>query len=273
MRDITLGQYINTSSFLHRLDPRLKLILSVGFIVCLFFLKDLYAMLLAAVFILVLYAIVKIPYRLLLKSFKPILPIVLFTSLLNMFFVKGETLASIGPITISKQGVLFAAMLSLRILILIASSSLLTYTTTPIQLTNALESIFKPLAIIHFPVHELAMMMTIALRFIPTLIDETDKIINAQKSRGSDLDSGHFLQRIKALTPILIPLFVSAFHRADELALAMECRCYSTTVQRTKLHELKFTRSDTLALFVFVLSMAAILVCNHFSLFVWKGTP
>ena len=247
MRDITLGQYINGDSVIHRLDPRLKLIVSILFIVFLFLIKTPVMMTVVFCLVLALYKMVKIPLKLLLVSIKPVLPIILFTSALNMFFVAGEPLVSFWKISISDRGVIFAYMLSLRIIVLLAGTSLLTYTTTPIQLTGAIESLFSPLRKIGFPVEELAMMMTIALRFIPTLMNETDKTISAQKSRGADMETGSFIQRIKALTPVLIPLFISAFRRADELALAMECRCYNSEGKRTKLHELKYGKNDMIA--------------------------
>ena len=247
MRDITLGQYINGDSVIHRLDPRLKLLVSILFIVFLFLIKTPLVMTLVFVLVLLLYRMIRIPIKMLIISIKPVLPVILFTSALNMFFVAGNPIISVGKISISDKGIVFAYMLSLRIIVLLAGSSLLTYTTTPIQLTGAIESLFSPLLKIGFPVHELAMMMTIALRFIPTLMNETDKTISAQKSRGADMETGSFIQRIKALTPVLIPLFISAFRRADELALAMECRCYNAEGKRTKLHELKYGKNDLIA--------------------------
>ncbi|MBQ6628676.1 MAG: energy-coupling factor transporter transmembrane protein EcfT [Methanobrevibacter sp.] len=247
MRDITLGQYINGDSIIHRLDPRLKLIVSLLFIVFLFIIKTPVVMTIVFCLILLLYKLIRIPIKMLLVSIKPVLPVILFTSALNMFFVAGNPVLSFGKVSISDRGIIFAFMLSLRIIVLLAGTSLLTYTTTPIQLTGAIESIFSPLHKIGFPVEELAMMMTIALRFIPTLMNETDKTISAQKSRGADMETGNFIQRIKALTPILIPLFISAFRRADELALAMECRCYNSEGKRTKLHELKYGKNDLIA--------------------------
>ncbi len=261
MRDITLGQYINGDSVIHRLDPRVRLILTVAYIVMLFLFNNTFQMLLAFVFILIIYALVRIPAKMLFKSLKPIIPIVLFTSVLNMFFIKGEVIFSFWKIAVTKEGLYYAAMLSLRIICLLAGSSLLTYTSTPIELTGALESLFKPLSKIGLPVNDLAMMMTIALRFIPTLLEETDKIMAAQKSRGANLDTGSFIERARALTPILIPLFVSAFRRADELALAMECRCYNGGEGRTRLNEMKMKRTDLAAVLVF----AAVFTCLMFA--------
>ncbi len=262
MRDITLGQYINGDSALHRLDPRLKLLATIVFIVFLFLIKSPFIMMVLLCALLLLYHMVHIPVKLLLVSIKPVLPIILFTSFLNMFFVKGEPLLSVWKLTISDKGVLFAFMLSARIIVLLAGSSLLTYTTTPIQLTSAIESLFTPLLRFGFPVHELAMMMTIALRFIPTLLNETDKIISAQKSRGADMESGNFIQRVKALSPVLIPLFVSAFRRADELALAMECRCYNASEKRTRLHQLKYTGKDAVAALICIVFFGVLLLVD-----------
>ena len=198
------------------------------------------------------------------KSLKPIIPIILFTAILNAFFVEGDVLFSWWIFTVSKQGVLFAIVMTLRLIALIAGSSLLTYTTSPIQLTDGLELLMSPLKKIHFPAHELAMMMTIALRFIPTLIEETGKIMNAQKARGADLETGGLMQRIKALVPILIPLFISAFRRADELAIAMECRCYHGGEGRTRMKKLTFHLVDLWGLLVMAALFAGILTAVHF---------
>ncbi|MBQ4093765.1 MAG: energy-coupling factor transporter transmembrane protein EcfT [Oscillospiraceae bacterium] len=264
MRDITLGQYINSGSVVHKLDPRLKLVLTLVFLIVIFTFGSLEAMLATAAAVMLLYRVAKIPLKLLRRSLKAVMPIVLFTSVLNMFFVSGDVLVSFWKISITKQGIYFALMLSLRIVLLLAGTSLLTYTTTPIELTHAIELLLGPLGKIGFPVHERAMMMTIALRFIPTLMDETNKIMSAQKSRGATLDTGSFAQRVKALTPILVPLFVSAFRRADELALAMECRCYNGGVGRSRMRALRLRGEDYLALLIFVLGCAAIWSLDYF---------
>lgn len=200
------------------------------------------------------------------KSLKPIVPIVIFTAVLNLFFVtgQGEPLVHFWILNIYAEGVKYAILLAVRVCALIAGTSLLTYTTSPIVLTDAIESLLRPLAKLHFPVHELAMMMTIALRFIPTLIEETEKIMNAQKARGAMLDSGTFTQRIKALVPILIPLFISAFRRADELAMAMECRCYHGGEGRTALRVLRYQKADWLSLAAFVALTAGVIVLKKF---------
>ena len=208
-----------------------------------------------------LYGVARIPLRLILKSLKPIVPIILFTAVLNLFFIsgEGEPLVQIWVLRIYREGVNYAVLMATRVVALIAGTSLLTYTTSPIVLTDAIESLLRPLQKLHFPVHELAMMMTIALRFIPTLIDETEKIMNAQKARGAKLDNGKFTERIQALIPILIPLFISAFRRADELAMAMECRCYHGGEGRTRLKVLRFGKLDVLCTLALVAMLAAIL--------------
>ncbi len=261
LRDITIGQHFPGDSVLHRCDPRLKLLGTVGYIAVLFVAGNPLGIGLALAFLAALYAAARIPYKMILKSLKPILPIILFTSVLNLFFVSGQgqaPLFSWWVFTVYPQGVRYAVLLSLRVIALIAGTSLLTYTTSPIVLTDALESVLRPLGRLHFPVHELAMMMTIALRFIPTLIEETEKIMNAQKARGALLDTGTVLQRVKALVPILVPLFISAFNRASDLAVAMECRCYRGGEGRTRLKVLRYTRTDALCAAVLVLALAAI---------------
>ena len=228
LRDITIGQHFPGNSLVHRFDPRLKLVMTIVYIIMLFAASNPLGLTLSIVFLAAMYGVAKIPFKLILKSLKPILPIVIFTAILNLFFVsgEGEPLVHIWFLTIYAEGVRYAILMAVRVMALIAGTSLLTYTTSPIVLTDAIEQLLKPLGKLHFPVHELAMMMSIALRFIPTLIEETDKIMNAQKARGAMLDSGTMTERVKALVPVLIPLFISAFRRADELAMAMECRCY-----------------------------------------------
>lgn len=250
LRDITIGQHFPGNSVLHRCDPRLKLVATIAYIVVLFVAPNPLGLALSIALLAALYKVAKIPGKLILKSLKPIVPIVLFTAVLNLFFVtgEGEPLVHIWVLKIYGDGIRYAILLTVRVCALIAGTSLLTYTTSPIVLTDAIENLLRPLAKIHFPVHELAMMMTIALRFIPTLIEETEKIMNAQKARGAMIDNGTFTQRIKALVPVLIPLFISAFRRADELAMAMECRCYHGGEGRTKLHVLKYQRRDYVAL-------------------------
>ena len=228
LKDITLGQYFPGHSFIHRLDPRAKIIFTVVYIVAIFLCKALVSYGLALVVLLLLIAISRVQPKVFLKGMKPVIFIVICTALLNLFYTSGTVLWSFGILKITEEGIWKAGFMVLRILMLIACTLLLTYTTSPIELTDAIEVLMGPLKKIKVPVHEIAMMMTIALRFIPTLIEETDKIMNAQKARGADMETGSVVQRAKALIPILIPLFVSAFRRADELALAMECRQSNT---------------------------------------------
>ena len=265
LKDITIGQYFPGHSVLHRLDPRIKMVLTIAYIVLLFLVKNSVGFLVSIVFLGVCYAVAKIPVKLILRSLKPIVPILIFTGALNLLFVSGEhPIFDWGVFHLSQEGIYTAITMAIRVLCLIAGSSLLTYTTSPIALTDAIERLLGPLKVLHFPVHELAMMMSIALRFIPTLIEETDKIMSAQKARGADLESGGLLQRAKALIPILIPLFVSAFRRAEELALAMECRCYHGGEGRTALRVLRYKAADYAVLAGFVVLTAGIIVLKKF---------
>ena len=261
LRDITIGQHFPGNSLVHRFDPRLKLVLTIAYIVLLFAASNPLGLALSILFLAAMYKVAKIPGKMILKSLKPILPIVIFTAVLNLFFVsgEGEPLVHIWFLTIYAEGVRYAVLMAVRVMALIAGTSLLTYTTSPIVLTDAIEQLLKPLGKLHFPVHELAMMMSIALRFIPTLIEETDKIMNAQKARGAQLDTGKMTDRVKALVPVLIPLFISAFRRADELAMAMECRCYHGGEGRTRLKQLKFTAEDTRC--AVIITAALLMIC------------
>ncbi len=244
LKDITIGQHLPGDSLLHRADPRLKLLLTVGYAVVLFINSNPLGAALAFILILIAYKTSTVPFKLVLKSLKPIAPILIFTFVLNGFFIPGRAIFTVFGISLTYEGLGFALLMAVRIGLLIIGSSLLTYTTSPIQLTAAIESVMAPLKLIRLPVHELAMMMTIALRFIPTLLDETDKIITAQKARGARFEEGSIAVRVRAMIPILIPLFVSAFRRADELAMAMECRCYNGGKGRTRLHRMTFTKKD-----------------------------
>ena len=261
LRDITIGQHFPGNSLMHRFDPRLKLVLTVAYIVLLFAASNPLGLTLSILFLGVMYKVAKIPVKMIGKSLKPILPIVLFTAVLNLFFVSGEgdPLVHFWFLSIYAEGVRYAVLMAVRVMALIAGTSLLTYTTSPIVLTDAIEQLLKPLGKLHFPVHELAMMMSIALRFIPTLIEETDKIMNAQKARGAQLDTGKMTDRVKALVPVLIPLFISAFRRADELAMAMECRCYRGGDGRTRLKVLRCEKQDYIDLAVCIACFAVIL--------------
>lgn len=261
LKDITIGQHFPGNSPVHRFDPRLKIVMTILYIVLLFAASNPLGLTLSILFLGVMYTVAKIPLKMIGRSLKPILPIILFTAVLNLFFVTGtgEPLVQVWFLKIYAEGVRYAVLMAVRVVALIAGTSLLTYTTSPIVLTDAIEQLLKPLGKLHFPVHELAMMMSIALRFIPTLIEETDKIMNAQKARGAMLDAGKLADRIKALVPVLIPLFISAFRRADELAMAMECRCYRGGDGRTRLKVLRCTRQDYISLAVCLACFAVIL--------------
>ena len=263
--DITIGQYYSGSSPVHRLDARMKLILTVFFIVIIFLCKNFFS--LAVMFVLTAVSILlsRVPFRMFFKSLKPILPIILVTAALNIFYIKkGEELLSFWRITITAGGLATAFFMAVRIICLIMCSSLLTYTTTPTDLTDAIERLLSPLKVFHLQVHTLAMMMTLALRFIPTLIEEIERITNAQKARGADFESGKFLQRVKAMIPVLIPLFVSAFRRAYELSFAMSCRCYHGGEGRTRMKQMRLHGADFVSLGVFLLALAGVIVLNHF---------
>ena len=247
LKDITLGQYFPGKSFVHRLDPRTKLVLLVVYIVALFVAVSWASYGLCLLFLAVSIAISTIPLKTILRGMKPVLFILIFTGVLNIFFTTGKEenlIVSLWKINIYWEGILQAIKMLMRIMMLITATFLLTYTTSPIALTDGLESLLAPLKYIRVPVHELSMMMCIALRFIPTLIEETDKIMSAQKARGADFETGNLMQKVKALIPILVPLFISAFRRADELATAMECRCYQGGDGRTKMKQLRYHRGD-----------------------------
>ena len=267
LKDITLGQYFPGNSIIHRLDPRTKLVMLVAFIVALFSASGWIGYGVCFVFLTGCIAVSRIPAKSFIRGMKPLLFILIFTAILNIFFTPGEqVLVSFWRITITLEGLLRAVMMLARILMLIACTFLLTYTTSPISLTDGLESLLNPLKVIKVPVHELSMMMCIALRFIPTLIEETDKIMSAQKARGADFESGKLTDRVKALVPILVPLFVSAFRRADELATAMECRCYQGGDGRTKMKLLRYKLWDYEAYGAGVLLLTAVFVLNHLGL-------
>ena len=267
LKDITLGQFFPGNSVIHRLDPRTKLIMLVVYIVALFSAASWISYGVCFAFLAVCIAISTIPLKSILKGMKPLIMILVFTGLLNLFFTAGETvLVKFWVITITLEGVVRAIFMTVRILMLITCTFLLTYTTSPIALTDGLESLMSPLKVIKGPVHELSMMMCIALRFIPTLIEETDKIMCAQKARGADFESGNLMERVKALVPILVPLFISAFRRADELATAMECRCYHGGEGRTKMKLLRYTQWDLKAFGIGVLLLAAVFTLVSFGL-------
>ena len=263
--DITIGQYYKENSFVHRLDARTKIILTVMFIAMLFMCKNFLSLALSVAFVIVSVFASRVPLRMFLKSLKPIVPVVIFTALLNMFYIGGEkVLFPDWKIRITEEGLLTAVFFALRIVFLIVSSSILTYTTVPTDLTDAIEKLLSPLKLLHIPVHSFAMMMTLALRFIPTLIEEIDRIMNAQKARGADLESGGIIQRAKALVPIFIPLMVSSFRRAYELAFAMTCRCYTGGEGRTRMKQMKLSFRDFAALVLCLAITAGVVVLNHF---------
>ena len=268
LKDITLGQYFPGNSLIHRLDPRTKLIMLVVYIVALFCAVSWISYGVVFAFLAVTVAVSKIPVKSILRGMKPLVVILVFTGVLNLFFTTGEgaPLVDFWIITIYAEGVVRALFMVIRILMLICGTFLLTYTTSPISLTDGLESLLSPLKAIRLPVHELSMMMCIALRFIPTLIEETDKIMSAQKARGADFENGSLLQRVKALVPILVPLFISAFRRADELATAMECRCYQGGEGRTKMKLLRFKHFDFTALFTGAALIALVALLASFGL-------
>ena len=266
IKDITLGQYFPGKSAVHRLDPRIKLLALILYIVTLFIADGVASYALCALFLVISIAISKIGFKMIFRSLKAIIIIVLFTALLNLIYTPGETLWSFWIISVSREGLRTAIAMSVRIILLVSASALLTYTTSPMSLTDGLEALLSPLKKIKVPVHEFSMMMTIALRFIPTLIDETEKIMNAQKARGADFDSGNILKRAKALIPVLVPLFVSSFRRADELATAMECRLYHGGTGRTRLNVLSFRKVDLGGSLVSVLVCALSIVFSVFGL-------
>lgn len=261
LSDITLGQYFPGNSVIHRMDPRMKLILTILYIVGVFMVGNLPGYLLALAFLYLVVRLSGIRFSYLLRGVKPLRFIILFTFVLNLFFVQGETpLISLGFFTLTLEAVENAVYFALRLVFLVMGTSVLTLTTSPVRLTDGLERLMRPLQRFHFPAHELAMMMTIALRFIPTLLEETDKIKKAQMARGADFESGNLLARAKAMIPLLVPLFVSAFKRANDLAMAMEARCYRGGDQRTRLRELKYTKLDLYAALAMALYLAIILL-------------
>ncbi len=262
LKDITIGQYYPSESVVHKLDPRLKIVLTFLYIVAIFFIRNFWGFLVLAGLTVALARLSKIPMKFLLKGLKPLLILMSITALLNLFMTDGRILYRVGFLKITYEGIVLSLFMLLRIVFLVLGTSFLTYTTTPITLTSGIESLLQPMTKIGVPAHEIAMMMSIALRFIPTLIEETDKIMAAQKARGAALSEGNLIQRAKALIPILIPLFVSAFRRADELAVAMEARCYHGGNDRTKMKELRFQKKDTFALLLFLAAMAVMLGMN-----------
>lgn len=263
-KNISIGQYIPGNTFVHNLDPRVKLIITFIFIAALFIITNFSGYLFILLFVYLGITISKIPFSYVLKGLKPIIIILLLTVGLNMFFTPGgATIFALGPLKITTAGLKLAAFMALRLIFLIIGTSLLTLTTSPISLTDGIEHLLNPFKKIGVPAHELAMMMTIALRFIPTLIEETEKIMKAQMARGADFESGNIINRAKNLVPLLVPLFISAFRRADELAIAMESRCYRGGKNRTRMKQLKMQKNDYISLIV-ITTMVAVLIWNRY---------
>lgn len=263
-RDITFGQFYPADSFLHRLDPRTKIVLGIVYIVAVFLCKSFYSYLAVLLFLSISVIVSKVPLKMVLKSVKGILYLVIITAIINiLFFKQGTVLVRLWKIIITVDGLIFSAKMALRLLFLVIGTTLITLTTTPMNLTDGMENLMSPLKWIKFPVHDVALIMSIALRFIPSLMEEIDKIMMAQKARGASFDNGGLIKRAKALLPILIPLFVSAFRKADELALALDARCYNATPKRTKMKVLKFNTKDLFAtLFVSIFLCLVIFINN-----------
>ncbi|BAH05266.1 energy-coupling factor transporter transmembrane component T family protein [Clostridium kluyveri] len=268
IKDITIGQYVPGDSFIHKLDPRVKILISLIYIVDLFIVNSFKGYIFIVVFTLISILVSKVQFTYIYKGLKPIFILVLITAVLNIFMTGGANppLFKWKFLVVYREGLIMAAFMALRLVFLIIGTSLLTLTTSPIELTDGIEKLLKPVSKIGVPSHELAMMMTIALRFIPTLMDETDKIMKAQIARGADLESGNLIQKAKNLVPILVPLFISSFRRADELAMAMEARCYRGGDGRTRMKELKLSNRD------FIASLCAlVLVCISILSRIWWG--
>ena len=261
MRDITLGQFVAGNSCIHKLDPRTKITMMILYIVMVFLVKEIWFLAIPFVYLILELLLSKISLRYIVNSLKPIRFLLILMFLLNLFFTKGEHVwVDLKFWQLTGEAVLQSVFLSLRIVLLVAGASMLTLTTSPIALTDGLEKLLSPLKVFRFPSHELAMMMTIALRFVPTLMDESEKIRNAQMSRGADFESGNIFKRVKSMIPILIPLFVSSFRKADDLAIAMESRCYHGGDGRTRMHQLKFRKEDLFAILITLLFVAALIV-------------
>ncbi len=261
LRDITIGQYYQTDSVIHRLDPRVKLMGTLIFIISLFLDRSIWIYLGVTIFLAAVIKLSRVPLKFIVKGLRAVVILIVFSAIFNLFLTQGEPLIKIWKLTITKEGAILAAFMVVRLLYLIMGSSLMTLTTTPNNLTDGLEKGLGFLKYIKVPVHEIAMMMSIALRFIPILIDETDKIMKAQMARGADFENGNLIQRAKAMIPVLVPLFISAFRRANELAMAMEARCYHGSEGRTKMKPLKYNKNDYIAyiiLFAYLAVMIAV---------------
>lgn len=257
LRDITLGQYYQTESVIHRLDPRVKLVGTIAFIISLFLMKNLLGFAAAAVFLAACIQLSRVPFKFMVKGMKSILFLLMITVVFNLFLTPGTPLIAVWKLTITKEGLQLASFMAIRLVMLIIGSSIMTLTTTPNNLTDGMEKLLGPLKKLHVPVHEVAMMMSIALRFIPILLEETDKIMKAQIARGADFESGNLIQKAKSLIPLLVPLFISAFRRADDLAMAMEARCYHGGENRTQMKPLIYKARDYWAYAVCLLYLGA----------------
>ncbi|MBE5882734.1 MAG: energy-coupling factor transporter transmembrane protein EcfT [Lachnospiraceae bacterium] len=259
IRDITFGQYYQTDSVLHRLDPRVKLVGTIIYIISLFLYREAAPFLLALIFLAATIKISHVPFKYMVRGLKAVVILLLITAAFNMFLTQGEPLVTVWKLTITEEGLVSAIFIAVRLIFLIIGSSLMTLTTTPNQLTDGLEKLLSPLKVIKVPIHEISMMMSIALRFIPILLEETDKIMKAQMARGADFDSGNMIKKIKGMVPLLVPLFVSAFRRANDLAMAMEARCYQGGEGRTKMKPLKYHKADVLAYVILIAYLAGVI--------------
>ena len=262
IREMTLGQYYKADSILHKLDPRVKLLGTLLFVITLFFPKSLLSLGIATAFLILIVKLSKVPVSMMIRGVKPLFIIICFSAIINMISVSGDMLVKIGPITIAKQGLWMAFYLVVRLVYLVIGSSVMTFTTTPNQLTDGLEKGFHFLKTVHVPVHEIAMMMSIALRFIPILTEELDKIMKAQMSRGVDFESGNILERGKKLIPVLVPLFIAAIRRASDLAMAMDARCYNGGEGKTRLHPLIYEKRDYIAYGIMLLYVVIMIFCS-----------
>jgi energy-coupling factor transport system permease protein len=260
LKNLTIGQHYPVESPIHSLDPRVKIIITIFFIVSLFLVDNFTTYLVVIVFLAAVIKMSKVPFKFVIRGLRPILMIILITFIINILMTPGKILLKVGFIKITEEGLRQAGFMAIRLTLLIMGTSLLTLTTSPIILTDGIESLLSPFKRFGLPAHELAMMMTIALRFIPTLLDETEKIMKAQKSRGADFESGNLVSRAKNLVPLLVPLFVSAFRRADELAMAMEARCYRGGENRTRMRQLKISKGDYVASVIFTIYFAAVII-------------
>lgn len=262
IREMTLGQYYKADSILHKLDPRVKLLGTLLFVITLFFPKSLLSLGIATAFLILIVKLSKVPVSMMIRGVKPLFIIICFSAIINMISVSGDVLVKIGPITIAKQGLWMAFYLVVRLVYLLIGSSVMTFTTTPNQLTDGLEKGFHFLKKVYVPVHEIAMMMSIALRFIPILTEELDKIMKAQMSRGVDFESGNILERGKKLIPVLVPLFIAAIRRASDLAMAMDARCYNGGEGKTRLHPLIYEKRDYIAYGIMLLYVVIMIFCS-----------